>query len=94
MPKAQSSISAICSGAASRTTRRIVSTPKAAWRDSSCSMRWIVSVSSGFRHSRRIMSMIPTAMPSKRVCMPSVFCCAVRASSRISSRILSVEPIG
>jgi hypothetical protein len=43
MPNAQSSISAFSAASASRTARRIMSTPKAAWRDSSCSTRRIIS---------------------------------------------------
>ena len=53
----------------------MVSTPKAAWRDSSCSTRLIISLKSAFRDSLRIRSMMPTAVPSKSVCMPSVFFC-------------------
>ena len=79
---------------ASFTTRRICRTPKAAWRDSSCSTRASTSVNSGFRHSWRIMSMMPTAMPSKSVCMPRIFFCIPSAASSSSSSAFRVPPIG
>ena len=94
MENAQSSISAISSDEASFTTRRMVRTPKAAWRASSCSTRRIMSVNRSLRDSVRSRSMMPTAVPSNRVCMPSVFFCMPLASSSSSSRYLSVAPIG
>ncbi len=55
------------------TTRRIVRTPNAAWRASSCSTRRITSSSRAFFELARSWSMMPTAMPSKSVCMPRHF---------------------
>ena len=92
--KAQSSISFISSVEASRTTRRICSTPKAAWRDSSWATRLSISESSGFFDSLRSMSMMPTAVPSKRTCMPRIFFCIPSAFSRMSSSVFSVGEIG
>jgi hypothetical protein len=54
----------------------------------------IISVKNALRDSERIRSMMPTAVPSKRVCMPSVFFWRPSASSSSSSRYLSVAPIG
>jgi len=90
----KSSISTSSSGVASRTVRRMVRMPNAAWRASSCFTRRMTSERSGLVEPFWIMSKMPTAMPSNRHCMPSVFIFHVGAASSLSRSTLSVPPIG